>query len=448
MTASIVMARYSVAAWSLQVLALVLFLGTYRCGTLAVEIVDAGGGTAPWGGIEDNSWTVDPVDVNKKRKENAGGTSNGKQANDNKSGNSKKAVDDQFENKANNADPKDAGDNGVNVWSFPEAIASITGQEPTVDWEKYLSNDPFGEESGIGPVTLNDPVGDFNWRSSIRCMSEDNMEVSQYGQELCITVGEGICTADGWQFGIRYHDDNMYVMLWRKDDQESPAYKWFPGAKQLCIGDQRVFSSNKLDKNDEYEVPSVEYLRVVYDRCRYFLIGPGSVKAGKFAKLKISADEDKKKPVEVKFSKLWNVFENGNSETSPDAIWYPVPCEPGSSDISSPGGVKAGDDEGSPLIKGIPLSPSSEPKKACFWRWDASCQDDPSYRSKDNLGCEKYQDEDCLDLSHFNRAEVTELIRRCPCSCRINCNSDMWDPKLSLQTNVPSPQPSNDPSKR
>ena len=473
MTASIIMVRYSVAAWSLQVLALAIFLGTYYDGALAVEIVDAGGGAAPGAGIGD-IWTVDPVDVNKKQKqESVGGTSNGKQANNNKAGNKNKAADNPTGNKDGTPDPQN--DNGVDVWSLPKAIANVTRQAPIVDWQKYLTNDPFGEESGIGPIALVDSVDGLTWRSSIRCVNGDKMEVSQYGQDLCIGVGEGICTADGWQFGIRYHDDNMYVMLWRKDDQISPAYKWFPGAKQLCIGDQRLFGSNELDKNDEYEIPSVEYLRVVFDGCHYYLIGPGSVKAEKFAKLKISADEDKKKPVEVKFGKLWNIDENGNSVTSPDAIWYPIPCQSEGSTVSSPIGVKAGDGDAPPPANGekdanegtlrgeagaswiiptkaptaIPLSPLSEPKKACFWRWDASCQDDPSYRSKDNLGCEKYEDVDCPGLlGHFTQPEISDLIKRCPCSCRIECNSYIWEPSSESQTNVPSSQPSHYLSER
>ena len=469
--AVVVMARHFAAVWWLQISILAIGPGNVLRGTLAVEIGDAE--TAPWGGIGDGEvLTVDPVDTNKKQKQESNvGPSHGEQAQKNKAGNKNKAGDE-------GGAPDPQTEDFVDVWSLPKAIANVTGQGPIVGWEKYLSNDPFGEENGIGPFALDDPAGELKWRSSIRCMNEDKMEVGRYGQELCIGVGEGICTADGWQFGIRYHDDNMYVMLWRKDDQESPAYKWFPGATQLCIGDQRLFGNNEVDKNDEYEIPSVEYLRVAYDDCLYYLIGPGSVKLDRFAKLKISADEDKKKPVEVKFGhKLWNIDETGHSMTSLDAIWYPIPCESGGgATVSSPLlEVKAGEEDVLPPINtekeaiegtlteeagelwsiptknptSIPLSSSDPPKRACFWRWDASCQDDPSYRSKENLECEKYQNVDCLDLlGYFTQPEISELIRRCPCSCRIECNTYTSDLSSTPKTNVPSSKPSDALSER
>ena len=78
---------------------------------------------------------------------------------------------------------------------------------------------------------------------------------------------------------------------------------------------------------------------------------------------------------------------------------------------------------------------SSEPTEACFWRWDASCQDDPTYRSKYNLRCEQHVKFDCLSfLGPFTRSEVTELIERCPCSCRVECNTFSWEPTFAPST--------------
>ena len=78
---------------------------------------------------------------------------------------------------------------------------------------------------------------------------------------------------------------------------------------------------------------------------------------------------------------------------------------------------------------------SSEPTEACFWRWDASCQDDPTYRSKYNLRCEQHVKFDCLSfLGPFTQSEVTELIERCPCSCRVECNTFSWEPSFAPST--------------
>ena len=100
---------------------------------------------------------------------------------------------------------------------------------------------------------------------------------------------------------------------------------------------------------------------------------------------------------------------------------------------------------------------SSEPTEACFWRWDASCQDDPTYRSKYNLRCEQHVKFDCLSfLGPFTQPEVTELIERCPCSCRVECNTFSWEPtfapsttptiSFSPTTSIPTHGPSARPS--
>ena len=198
---------------------------------------------------------------------------------------------------------------------------------------------------------------------------------------------------------------------------------------------------------------------------------------------------------------LWQLSADGTSITNDDALWYPESVKaaiPGSSPQSdttskplalppsdySPTETGRTNEQGNSndtLLDPVPIEsvahnsssssilssssiptkaptpiplPSSEPKKACFWRWDASCQDDPTYRSKDNLNCEKYQNEDCPDLfGHFTQPEVSELIQRCPCSCRIECNTSTWDnSSLPIPTDVPSSEPStslsNNPSSK
>ena len=113
----------------------------------------------------------------------------------------------------------------------------------------------------------------------------------------------------------------------------NPVYKWFPGATSLCIGEQ---------------YPNVAYLRVVYEDCLYYLIGPGAGSADNLVRLKIVADNQRYKPddVIVKFrdgpgdqNALWQIFANGYSQTSPDALWYPIPCDtesPSSSPSATP----------------------------------------------------------------------------------------------------------------
>ena len=95
---------------------------------------------------------------------------------------------------------------------------------------------------------------------------------------------------------------------------------------------------------------------------------------------------------------------------------------------------------------------SSEPQKACFWRWDVSCQDDPTYRSKYNLRCDQHVKFDCLSfLGPFTQDEVSELIERCPCSCRVECDTFTWEPSSGPSETPsisfpPTPGPTLDPT--
>ena len=177
----------------------------------------------------------------------------------------------------------------ANVWSWPDAITKTIGREPVTEWKEYLFKDPFGEgkdaiESSNLPPGLRKPKnnkGDqINWKSSgvrgswmpsITCPYGGSMDVDYYGKEKCIGIGQGICK-DGWQFGIRQHIDNTYLMLWREDDPMNPVYKWFPGATQLCIGEL---------------YPNIAYLRITYEDNLYFLIGRGAGDPNHLARLKI-----------------------------------------------------------------------------------------------------------------------------------------------------------------
>ena len=252
------------------------------------------------------------------------------------------------------------------IWSLPEAIAKATGEEPITEWKEYLFKDgplAFGEKEGVGstaaifpPRTLAENGGhmyQFNrnsggggvrgkkeWWPPITCPYGGAMQVEYYAQEQCIGVGQGLCK-DGWQFGIRHYGDNTYLMLWREDNPAYPVVRWFPGATSLCIGEQ---------------YPNVAYLRITYDDCLYYLIGPGAGSAGSLARLKIAANTRKYKPddVIVKFrdgpgdqNTLLQIFANGFSRTSSDAMWYPLPCEtasPSSSPSDAPGARMGFDD--------------------------------------------------------------------------------------------------------
>ena len=111
-----------------------------------------------------------------------------------------------------------------------------------------------------------------------------------------------------------------------------------------------------------------------------------------------------------------------------------------------------GRDSGSSIDSISRAMQSSEPQRACFWRWDVSCQDDPTYRSKYNLRCDQHVKFDCLSfLGPFTQDEVFELIERCPCSCRVECNTFTWEPSSGPSANPsvsfpPTPGPTLDPT--
>lgn len=241
-------------------------------------------------------------------------------------------------------EPNAVQPNEASVWSWPDAITKTIGREPVTDWKEYLFKDPFGEgkdaiESSNLPMgglrkPKNNKGDQINWNggngvrgwwtpSIITCPFGGSMDVDYYGQEKCIGVGQGICK-DGWQFGIRQHGDNTYLMLWREDNPMNPVFKSFPGATQLCIGEL---------------YPNVAYLSITYedccDDCLYFLIGKGAGDRDHLARLKIVPDTQKYKQDDaiVKFrdgpgddNTLWQIFANGMSKRSYDTIWYPLPC--------------------------------------------------------------------------------------------------------------------------
>ena len=275
--------------------------------------------------------------------------------------------------------PNELGEDSIGAWSWPDAIAKSVGHEPLNEWKEYRFKDPFGGENngkdGVrGPKVNADQVNWYNggggasslrgkWWPSITCPYGGAMQVEDYGHRQCIGVGQGLCK-DGWRFGISHYGDTTYLMLWREDNPAYPVVRWFPGATTLCIGEQ---------------YPNVAYLRVTYEDCLYYLIGPGAGSTDNLARLKIVDDTQKYKPddVIVKFrdgpgdqNTLLQIFASGFSRTSPDAMWYPMPCEtaiPSSSPSSSPSGGPSSSPSASP--SGSPTanpsaSPSSSPSNA------------------------------------------------------------------------------------
>ena len=278
-------------------------------------------------------------------------------------------------------EPENAVDNADgSVWSFPEAIVKATGREPIAEWKEYLLKDAFGEHqsdvAGSSPTSTSiypdKPLSrpGLHWGGGgIRgkwtypmgtCPYGGSMDVDYYGKEKCISVGEAICK-NGWRFGIRHDIDNTYLMLWRDDDPAFPVYRWFVGATSLCIGER---------------YPNVAYMRIVFGRNVYYLIGPSAGSADDLARLKIVPDTQKYKPddVIVKFrdgpgdqNALWQIFANGVSQTSPDALWYPIldplesrsPTPVPSPFPSVPPSVSAGPTVSS--MPSVPFMPSSEP---------------------------------------------------------------------------------------
>ena len=276
----------------------------------------------------------------------------------------------------------DADTTSSTVWSWPDAIVKATAKEPLSDWKEYLFQDPFGANddsvestSAMFPRPVSDP-DQLNWNDggggggvrgkgwpSITCPYGGAMQVEDYGHRQCIGVGQGLCK-DGWRFGISHYGDTTYLMLWREDNPAYPVVRWFPGATTLCIGEQ---------------YPNVAYLRVTYEDCLYYLIGPGAGSADNLARLKIVDDTQKFKPddVIVKFrdgpgdqNTLLQIFASGFSRTSPDAMWYPMPCEtasPSSSPSSSPSGRPSSSPSASPTSSPTAnpsASPSSSPSDA------------------------------------------------------------------------------------
>ena len=63
--------------------------------------------------------------------------------------------------------------------------------------------------------------------------------------------------------------------------------------------------------------------------------------------------------------------------------------------------------------------------KACYPKWPATCQDDPTYMSRMNVGCSAFEVfNDCFDAKAvvaFSDDEIFELIGRCPCTCKTQC---------------------------
>lgn len=63
--------------------------------------------------------------------------------------------------------------------------------------------------------------------------------------------------------------------------------------------------------------------------------------------------------------------------------------------------------------------------QACYPRWPATCQDDPTYMSRMNVGCSAFEVfNDCFDAKAvvaFSDDEIFELIGRCPCTCKTQC---------------------------
>ena len=64
----------------------------------------------------------------------------------------------------------------------------------------------------------------------------------------------------------------------------------------------------------------------------------------------------------------------------------------------------------------------SQDGEQCFVGWDASCQDDPLYKSPlGGLPCSEYANTQCVLFRHvgFNEEQMHEFINSCPCSCGI-----------------------------
>lgn len=92
------------------------------------------------------------------------------------------------------------------------------------------------------------------------------------------------------------------------------------------------------------------------------------------------------------------------------------------------------DDPGAAAVVGV-----SEENESCFAGWDASCQDNPSFRSVMGASCRTHIPFECtmLHAIGYNEQEVYDVINNCPCACKVPCGQ--W-------TFTPSAEPSSSPS--
>ena len=225
-------------------------------------------------------------------------------------------------------------------WSILESTPSLKSQTNVPSSEP--SNSPIsspnevegrGGDANASPMAKAEKEGpegvltgeiDAPWSISmntpITCPYGGSMDVESYAKEICISFGQAICK-NGWRFGISHHVDNTYLMLWREDRPSYPVFRWFPGATQMCIGEQ---------------YPNVSYLRVVHDDCEHYLVGPGAGRQGDLARLKIveGSQNYRSGDVIVKFrdgpgdhNALWHIFADGHARTSYDTFWHHNPCE-------------------------------------------------------------------------------------------------------------------------
>ena len=224
----------------------------------------------------------------------------------------------------------DIGDiNDTLEWSWSKALAlatdqdegDISGWEPmNVDQHAIMTRAPRAlDKPSWGGSIRGVSWGEYSkWRYNsvpyITCPYGGSMQVDNYSEEVCFGIGQGICK-EGWRFGIDTFDDTTYLMLWRAENPAQPVYKWFPGATHLCIGEK---------------YPNTPYLYVKFQRCVYYLVGPGAGNPNKLARLKIVPDSDKSSRYDtiVKFrdgagseDAIWQIFASGAFKTSRDAWW-------------------------------------------------------------------------------------------------------------------------------
>ena len=98
------------------------------------------------------------------------------------------------------------------------------------------------------------------------------------------------------------------------------------------------------------------------------------------------------------------------------------------------------------LTEAPSTSPSSAPTEDFYRCTDPTCQDDPNYQSKLGLTCDKHARFDCTTMGaiNYSEEEISELIDRCPCSCRTMCDYE----KNSSPSSRPSIDASSSPSSR